>query len=117
VILLIDEKQGSSGSKKEIASVIAHEMAHQWFGEPGDDEVVGRRLVERRFRNVDVEQSRSRHGNRNGIFNLDDVSQTDDTLNKRIRWPTRVRSTRLRKRRRRLENCSTASLTERLQQF
>ena len=33
VILLIDEKQGSVGLKKEIASVIAHEMAHQWFGD------------------------------------------------------------------------------------
>ena len=33
VILLIDEKQGSVALKKEIASVIAHEMAHQWFGD------------------------------------------------------------------------------------
>ena len=33
VILLIDEKQGSIGLKKEIASVIAHEMAHLWFGD------------------------------------------------------------------------------------
>ncbi len=33
VILLIDEKQGSGELKKEIASVIAHEMAHQWFGD------------------------------------------------------------------------------------
>jgi aminopeptidase N len=33
VILLIDAKQGSIRMKKEIASVIAHEMAHQWFGD------------------------------------------------------------------------------------
>ncbi|HEX3821853.1 MAG TPA: M1 family metallopeptidase [Candidatus Sulfotelmatobacter sp.] len=33
VILLIDEKEGSVGLKKTIASVIAHEMAHQWFGD------------------------------------------------------------------------------------
>jgi len=33
VILLIDEKQGSVGLKKAIAGVIAHEMAHQWFGD------------------------------------------------------------------------------------
>jgi aminopeptidase N/puromycin-sensitive aminopeptidase len=33
VILLIDEEHGSVGLKKEIASVIAHEMAHQWFGD------------------------------------------------------------------------------------
>ena len=33
VILLIDERQGSVGLKKTIASVIAHEMAHQWFGD------------------------------------------------------------------------------------
>ncbi len=33
VILLIDEKQGSVDLKKTIAGVIAHEMAHQWFGD------------------------------------------------------------------------------------
>src|ERR1700682_2852673 len=33
VILLIDDKQGSVDLKKTIASVIAHEMAHQWFGD------------------------------------------------------------------------------------
>jgi len=33
VILLIDEKEGSVDLKKTIASVIAHEMAHQWFGD------------------------------------------------------------------------------------
>jgi len=33
VILLIDEQHGSVDLKKEIASVIAHEMAHQWFGD------------------------------------------------------------------------------------
>ena len=33
VILLIDEKQGSVDLKKTIADVIAHEMAHQWFGD------------------------------------------------------------------------------------
>src|SRR3984885_9840125 len=33
VILLIDEQHGAIDLKKEIASVIAHEMAHQWFGD------------------------------------------------------------------------------------
>jgi aminopeptidase N len=33
VILLIDEKYGSVDLKKSIAGVIAHEMAHQWFGD------------------------------------------------------------------------------------
>jgi len=33
VILLIDEKEGSVDLKKTIADVIAHEMAHQWFGD------------------------------------------------------------------------------------
>jgi aminopeptidase N len=33
VLLQIDEKNGSVGLKKTIASVIAHEMAHQWFGD------------------------------------------------------------------------------------
>src|SRR5580698_484008 len=33
VLLLIDAKQGSVDQKKTVASVIAHEMAHQWFGD------------------------------------------------------------------------------------
>jgi aminopeptidase N len=33
VLLQVDEKQGSVGLKKTVASVIAHEMAHQWFGD------------------------------------------------------------------------------------
>lgn len=33
VILLIDEKQGSVGLKKAIASVASHEIAHMWFGD------------------------------------------------------------------------------------
>jgi aminopeptidase N/puromycin-sensitive aminopeptidase len=31
--LLLDEKTASVGAKKEVAEVIAHEMAHQWFGD------------------------------------------------------------------------------------
>jgi aminopeptidase N len=31
--LLIDPKTASVGSKKNVAEVIAHEMAHQWFGD------------------------------------------------------------------------------------
>lgn len=31
--LLVDEKTASIPEKKEVASVVAHEMAHQWFGD------------------------------------------------------------------------------------
>ncbi|MGA3373821.1 MAG: M1 family aminopeptidase [Terracidiphilus sp.] len=31
--LLLDSKDAAVGSKKEVALVIAHEMAHQWFGD------------------------------------------------------------------------------------
>jgi len=33
VILQLDDKHASVGLHKEIATVIAHEMAHQWFGD------------------------------------------------------------------------------------
>jgi aminopeptidase N len=33
ILLLIDEKQGSIGLKKTIASVTSHEIAHMWFGD------------------------------------------------------------------------------------
>jgi len=33
ILLLLDDKHASIGLKKEVASVIAHEMAHQWFGD------------------------------------------------------------------------------------
>ena len=31
--LLVDEKEGSIGAKKRVAVTVAHEMAHQWFGD------------------------------------------------------------------------------------
>ena len=31
--MLVDEKHGTVTAKKEVASTIAHEMAHQWFGD------------------------------------------------------------------------------------
>jgi aminopeptidase N/puromycin-sensitive aminopeptidase len=33
ILLLVDDKHASIDLKKEVASVIAHEMAHQWFGD------------------------------------------------------------------------------------
>jgi aminopeptidase N len=33
VILLIDDQHAATGLKRNVASVIAHEMAHQWFGD------------------------------------------------------------------------------------
>jgi aminopeptidase N len=33
ILLLADDKHASIDLKKEVASVIAHEMAHQWFGD------------------------------------------------------------------------------------
>jgi aminopeptidase N/puromycin-sensitive aminopeptidase len=33
LLLLIDEKHGSVDAKRGVASTIAHEMAHQWFGD------------------------------------------------------------------------------------
>jgi aminopeptidase N/puromycin-sensitive aminopeptidase len=33
ILLLLDEKNTALGLKKTVASVIAHEMAHQWFGD------------------------------------------------------------------------------------
>ena len=31
--MLVDEKEGSTAEKKRVATVVAHEMAHQWFGD------------------------------------------------------------------------------------
>ena len=39
--LLADAKTASVETRKNIASVLAHEMAHQWFWRPGHDAVVG----------------------------------------------------------------------------
>src|SRR5579871_3183754 len=33
ILLLINEKTGSIGLKKQIAETVTHEMAHQWFGD------------------------------------------------------------------------------------
>jgi aminopeptidase N len=80
VILLIDEKQGSVDLKKTIASVIAHEMAHQWFGDLvtmkwWDDIWLNEGFAT--WMSSKPIQAWKPEWN----FNLDDVSNTGGTLN------------------------------------
>ena len=80
VILLIDEKQGSVDLKKTIASVIAHEMAHQWFGDLvtmkwWDDVWLNEGFAT--WMSSKPVQAWKPEWN----FNLDDVSATGGTLN------------------------------------
>src|ERR1700733_5674667 len=80
VILLIDEKHGSVGLKKEIASVIAHEMAHQWFGDLVTmkwwDDIWLNEGFATWMSSKPIEAWKPEWN-----FNLDDVSDTGGTLN------------------------------------
>jgi aminopeptidase N/puromycin-sensitive aminopeptidase len=80
VILLIDEQHGSVGLKKEIASVIAHEMAHQWFGDLVTmkwwDDIWLNEGFATWMSSKPIEAWKPEWN-----FNLDDVSDTDHTLN------------------------------------
>ena len=80
VVLLIDEKQGSIGLKKEIASVIAHEMAHQWFGDLVTmkwwDDVWLNEGFATWMSSKPIEAWKPEWN-----FNLDDVTDTSNTLN------------------------------------
>jgi aminopeptidase N len=80
VILLIDEQHGSVGLKKEIASVIAHEMAHQWFGDLVTmkwwDDIWLNEGFATWMSSKPIEAWKPEWN-----FNLDDVSDTDRTLN------------------------------------
>ena len=80
VILLIDEKQGSVDLKKTIASVIAHEMAHQWFGDLVTmkwwDDVWLNEGFATWMSSKPIEKWRPEWN-----FNLDEVSNTGGTLN------------------------------------
>ena len=80
VILLIDEKQGSVDLKKTIASVIAHEMAHQWFGDLVTmkwwDDVWLNEGFATWMSSKPVEAWKPEWH-----FDLDDVSQAEGTLN------------------------------------
>jgi aminopeptidase N len=80
VILLIDEKQGSVDLKKTIASVIAHEMAHQWFGDLVTmkwwDDVWLNEGFATWMSSKPVEKFKPEWN-----FELDDVSETGGTLN------------------------------------
>jgi len=80
VILLIDEKQGSADLRKTIASVIAHEMAHQWFGD-----LVTMRWWDDIWLNEGFATWMSskpvKSFKPDWNFNLDDVSNTGGTMN------------------------------------
>ena len=80
VILLIDEKQGSIGLKKQIAGVIAHEMAHQWFGDLVTmkwwDDIWLNEGFATWMSSKPIEAWKPEWN-----FNLDDVSDTANTLN------------------------------------
>ena len=80
VLLQIDEKQGSVGLKKTIASVIAHEMAHQWFGDLVTmkwwDDIWLNEGFATWMSSKPIEAWKPEWN-----FNLDDVSQRGQTLN------------------------------------
>src|SRR5580700_3052929 len=80
VILLIDEPHGSIDLKKEIASVIAHEMAHQWFGDLVTmkwwDDIWLNEGFATWMENKPVAKWKPEWN-----FNLDDVGETAGTLN------------------------------------
>jgi aminopeptidase N len=80
ILLQFDEKQGSVGLKKTIASVIAHEMAHQWFGDLVTmkwwDDIWLNEGFATWMENKPVEAWKPEWN-----LNLDDVSGTGGTLN------------------------------------
>ncbi len=58
--LLIDEKTATIEAKKNVSEVIAHEMAHQWFGDLVTMQWWGQHLAQRGLCNVDGNQARCR---------------------------------------------------------
>jgi aminopeptidase N len=80
ILLQVDEKQGSVDLKKTVASVIAHEMAHQWFGDLVTmkwwDDIWLNEGFATWMSSKPIEAWRPEWN-----FNLDDVSGTGGTLN------------------------------------
>ena len=80
ILLQIDDKNGSVDLKKTIASVIAHEMAHQWFGDLVTmkwwDDIWLNEGFATWMSSKPIEAWKPEWN-----FNLDDVSQTGGTMN------------------------------------
>jgi aminopeptidase N/puromycin-sensitive aminopeptidase len=78
--LLVDDKDGSINAKKRVSSVVAHEMAHQWFGDMVTMQWWDNLWLNEGFATW-MENKASAEWHPDWNFNQDDATALDETLN------------------------------------
>ena len=110
--LLVDEKNSSQNSKAEVFGVLAHEMAHQWFGDLVTMKWWDNLWLNESFRHLDVVEACAIAASRVDSPRWSQLAETNARTVSRCVEKHASRFVCMRKLRKKSGHCLTASLME-----